>query len=74
MHVVEMYVYIHTSDVYHEKFSYHISLTPHIHNMNIYHNTVLSTYIAVHINMLHYSELIKLKKVGMHTHIIYTII
>ena len=30
-------------------------------------------YIAVHINKLHYSELIKLKMVGMHTHITYTI-
>ena len=42
-------------------------MTPHIHDMNIYHN------IAVYINMLHYSELIKLKKVGIHSHIKYTI-
>ena len=47
-------------------------MTPHIHDMNIYHNIALSIYVAVHINMLHYSELIKLKMVGMDTHITYT--
>ena len=42
-----------------------------------YHDSSYSRYsskhIAVHINMLHYSELIKLKIVDMHAHIAYTI-
>ena len=46
-------------------------MTPHIYNMNNYMSRYSSKYVAVHINMLHYSELIKLKKVSMHTHIIY---
>ena len=45
-------------------------MTPHIHDTNIYHNIRSSKYIAVHINMLHYSELIKLKMVSTDSHII----